>query len=477
MKMTKKILSVLLVLGTIVGGLAACDPAQGTENTTTTVAPEPTTTAPPHKETYTFQVLFPDETPAANVSLKLTQNGDACAEIKTDLLGNATCEIEPGFYRVEIVQDSIPSGYAFETSIRTSDTAYDYTLLLTQKCNHKYDNYVCKSCGKAQLYSAFNPEQMYIGETGTMHLDKKRKDDAEGVEEGSSEYYTCTRHDDSMFYFSVSPYLPEHVGHYKITVSGVPEGVTLFLGHFSSTAASVSPRADIKDEGNAPSIEFNMQEKYLQDSTGAWTYSNSWLFGVRVVGDADYPLDIRVTVTRERDLIAGQDYAITDRFTVEMEKDAKNAADVLGDVSGKTLIPIQIQYEEGDYPKAAEITPVLCSDGYYHIGDETGPILLVDLCNGNPILGGDASFITVNAASGTENLALSYQIEPMHNEIYYYSSMLKEYGALCNEDGVYPINEQLYHFLTEWTKQRGNKYIIGELDDEHGFLIACSYYL
>lgn len=476
MKKIRKIAALLLACLLTLSVLAACTPQDGTSDPDTSSTDD--TNTPPEKVNYTFQVLYPNESPAQNVTLRLTQGGTQVAQVTTDFMGQASCELNADFYFVELDADSIPSGYTYEgANIRTSDETLEYTISLQKECSHRYSNYQCTKCGRYQPYSVFNPKQIYIDATTTVTLDQARKDD----KETSDDTYSCTPNDDSMFYFAVTPYKPEHVGHYKLTVTGAPEGVTLMLGHYSSSSAYVSFTPKASDTGNAPTLEFNMEKQYMLDSAGVWTYMNSWLFGVRVEGDTDaYPIELQVTLEWERELVAGQDYAITDRYTVKMEDGVKNAADVLGDVSGKTLVSIVSEYgvkDEGygKYPVAAEIDVVLGDDGYYHIGSKDGAILTVDLNNPNRIFGGEQSFLTVNEDSGVENLLISKVLAPLHYEVYYYASMLAEYAEICNDDGVYPVNEQLYNFLKEWTEQR-QKGNTGDLDVDHAFLLACSYY-
>lgn len=476
MKKIRKFCALLSVCLLTLSLLAACTPQEETTTAPSTGNDEPTA---PEKVTYTIQVLYPDETPAANVTLRMTQGGVQVAEATTDFMGQVKCELEADFYTIKLVADTIPSGYVYELSdIRTDNETLEYTVVLQKSCNHKYVNYLCTKCGRYQPYTVFNPEQIYIGATTTITLDKKRVDDAENADDP----YSCTSQDDSMFYFAVTPFKPEHVGHYKLTVTGAPEGVTLFLGHYTSSASYTSFTPKKSDTGNAPSLEFNMERRYMIDSEGNWVYRNNWLFGVRVEGETDaYPIELHVTLEWERDLVAGQDYEITDRYTVKMEDGAKNAQDVLGDVSGKKLVTIVSEYsvkdeDYGKYPVAKDIDVVLGEDGYYHIGAKDGAILTVDLKNPNAIFNGDESFISVNAASGVENLIVSKVIGSMHYEVYYYESMLVEYAALCNDDGVYPVNEQLYNFLKEWVNQRVGSGITGSLDEDHAFLLACSFY-
>ncbi len=427
------------------------------------------------KKTYTFTVVtkYPDvienvdgkeqvvEAGAAipGVSLLITDGTKMVAQGTTNDKGEFSFEA-PKFVSsdeltgyVVVVLDGIPAGHY---------TPDDNSFVI--------NSYICTVEFYEEViegdYTAFNPRPVKIGETVNFTLAQKRVDDAD---DPNADPWFITSHDDSFYYFSVTPSKPGDVGHYKITITGVPEGVTIYLGHFPSTHAMVAPAADVYDVSNTPVLEFNMEERYLKDSTGAWTYNNSWIFGVRVEGETDYPVSFEVKVERERDIIEGVDVVQTKRETVAIVENAKKAADVIGDVSGKKLTTI-------NFSAASKMDIVLGADGYYHVGSADGAILMVNITKNNPLLGGEVSFINVNATSGTENLLVSVIVDEKHHEVYYYADMLKAYGELCNADGVYPVNEQLYNFLKSWTSQRASGQITNGLDEDHAFLLGCAYY-
>lgn len=354
-----------------------------------------------------------------------------------------------------VIMDGVPDGYyVFEDDLlfmkgETEVLVECYTLIVTEE------------------YTALYPLKIAIGSTVQLKMDKQRFDDGDEM--------FATTYDDSLYYFSVTPSKPSDVGHYKVTISNVPEGVTIYLGHYPSSIASVSfqPSASVTGEaGQTVVLEFNMEERYMKDSTGAWTYSNNKLFGIRVEGEASYPVEISITVERERDLIPGQDYTVTERETVEIVEGAQNMSEIIGDVSDKTLTIF-------DSENAADVTLVLGDDGFYRIGSADGAILLVNLKNSNAFFDGGedsgVSFVNVNAVSGTENLLVSYWVED-HYEIKLYANMLQAYGELCGADGYYAVNEQLYTFLKDWTNQRVGDLFKGGLDEDHAFLLVCGYY-
>lgn len=346
--------------------------------------------------------------------------------------------------------------------------------------------------------TAFNQKKITIGKTTQITLSEARVDSE------------STSYDGSLYYVSVKPSKQTDVGYYSLTISNLPEGVTVYVGQYPSTTTFVSGVASISASGQGTvTLNFNMEEKYMKDSEGNWTYPNSYTFGIRVEGDATYPVSLDVTVTRERDLIAGVDYAITERTYVQIEENPPAASAVLGDVTGKTLYAITLtavrddsgvtaayqitagdqvlatiaRGEDGKFDVASAL--VQDADGYYHIGSAEGPLLLLNVTKGNPLLDSDAemSFLTVNSESGTQNLLYSWTVKEeidgliyTTNYVNYYSTMLESYGALCGTDGAYPVNDQLLDFLVKWTDQRANTMITGGYGD-CAFLLGCVAYI
>lgn len=188
-----------------------------------------------------------------------------------------------------------------------------------------------------------------------------------------------------------------------------------------------------------------------------------------VEGDATYPVEYDLTVERVRDLIPGKDYEITERTREQMMEGAPRADEIIGEVTG------ELTYVD------TAATLVKDDAGYYHVGSADGPLVVLNLKNPNRIFGGggDASFLNINSVSGIENLLVSRQGEKdglRYVWVSYYYDMIAQYAEQCNEDGVYPLNEQLHDFLRAWVNQRVSSLVKGDLDEDHAYLLACSYY-
>lgn len=423
----------------------------------------------PHVVEVLYDSYVQDETMQgkgiAGLSLLITSETQMIASGVTDENGKFTFEAAKysapdgiSGYQV-IVQGGVPEGYVIYIEPSFLANA------LTCKIEY-YDEKVIEA------NTAFNPGAVTAGQPFHLVMNEKREDDCfEG--ETSIDHMFHTSEDESLYYVSFHPTRVEDVGHYKLTVSGAPEGVRVYVGHYPSSTTYIAATADISAVGENPTLEFNVDAQYLQDSTGAWSFSNSWLFGIRVEGEAAYPMELDITVTWERELIEGQDYDKVDRVVEQIPEGTKSASEILGDITGKTLTVITKK-------EAEAMVLVLGEDGCYHVGSADGPVLLVNLCKANPLFGDEneetVTFINVNAVSGTETLKVSYEVGERHYKVHYYADMLKAYGALCGEDGYYPVNAQLYTFLHDWTAQNVGEMFKEELDDDHAFLICCGYY-
>lgn len=409
----------------------------------------------------------------AGMSLMISDGSQIVAQGTTDENGDFSFEAKKYVAENEITSykiytsSGIPTGYTINES-EPSFVANKYSTTI----------YVVDEVVK-DPYTAFNPKKVNIGSTVHFNLTEQRFDDA-SLEDADP--WSCTSYDDSLYYFSVKPKKKTDVGYYRITISGAPEGVEIFVGHYANSGSYVVGTPKASATGENPTLEFMMEEKYMKDSTGEWSYSNTWLFGLRVESEVEYPIEFDVTVEKVRDLIPGKDYVIKETIKPEVDPGAVKTEDV----SGKKLYEISLVRDADGVlhvgnVNGPEAKAVLGSDGYYHLGTEDGPVLMLNLQNYNPIFGdGDSevTFLTVNSLSGTENL-LTSESKVVDGLSYtyttYYSNMIKGYGELCNSDGVCKLNEQLYDFLTLWVKQRiSGQHVEGY--DDLAYMIALSYY-
>ncbi len=405
--------------------------------------------------------------PIAGIELQITTANSIIATGTTDEKGDFkfvapryTADDGYSGYNIAIVSGT-PKGYYF----------FDDLLFMASETKVSIECYTKSNNG---LYTAFSPLDMILDATtakaeGTISMTELWEDDDTTVQ------------DDSRYFFAVTPCDPSHVGHYKITVTGIPEGVTVTLGHYASSAAAVNhdPQKSVTVTGGELVLEFIMEERYMRESSegNPWVYNNSWLFGIYVDGEENYPLDLAVSVERDRDLIPGEDYTVTNKTDMTVPEDAKNMSEIVGDVTDKTLVVFTGK-------NAADVTLVLGADGYYHIGSEDGAILLVNISNKNSFFNNELSLANVNSSSGAQNLLYSYwdeenncqQVEYFHKLFFSYDEEAVTYTKLCDANGYYAVNEQLFYFLRNWTEQRVDDTLKEGLDAEHAFLLLCGYY-
>ena len=177
---------------------------------------------------------------------------------------------------------------------------------------------------------------------------------------------------------------------------------------------------------------------------------------------------VRVTVAREI-IVEEEDIAI---------------ANFAPDLTGET--------PEGEWtlaPVDGSFKAVLGIDGYYHLGSEAGPMLYATINKPNDRVA-NVSFSEIpngdgtGSAPGTTAFSYSEYKDEVNGTYYtkkiysYYKAIMgdgvnKGYAELCNNDGTYPINEQLYtilnKFCLDFTGYMGAA-------TNYEWLLACGYY-
>lgn len=125
-----------------------------------------------------------------------------------------------------------------------------------------------------------------------------------------------------------------------------------------------------------------------------------------------------------------------------------------------------------DAPLDGSLTVVLGADGFYHVGEETGPYLCVTI--NRTVRGYDVSFqgMYESGQSFTDTDGKTYSKD--------YYPLLSAYLEKANKDGVYALNEELKEFLNVFLKNGTAKSWLeeqlGELPAGEEWLFACGYY-
>ena len=125
---------------------------------------------------------------------------------------------------------------------------------------------------------------------------------------------------------------------------------------------------------------------------------------------------------------------------------------------------------------------VLGSDGYYHVGSKTGPVLLLQLNNALPRVS-TAAISKLPEQKPTENdkplgdAALTFSIyeDEKLTGIFNYANVIAAYSAKANADGVYGVDETLYNFLQHYATQ--GQMTESQSAGEYAWLLPCQFYL
>ncbi len=185
------------------------------------------------------------------------------------------------------------------------------------------------------------------------------------------------------------------------------------------------------------------------------------------------------TVTRTGDIIKTPEELAT-WITVEADKAALDAlatfkepaeGDKWATLTAGTLTNLDL--------KSADLTVVLASDGYYHLGTADGPMVFVRLTSDSPYV---EDFVKM---CETDHLrCYFYDDNGTFLRKEGYNSLFEAYGEVANADGVVPLNEQLAYTIQNvgrhmgWWNYEQNSDIFGDevFPESIAWLFACAVY-
>ena len=111
-------------------------------------------------------------------------------------------------------------------------------------------------------------------------------------------------------------------------------------------------------------------------------------------------------------------------------------------------------------------------DGYYHVGSENGPLLLVNLTKKLPRVGESSiAQLPINSETGENTFVKPVSENGNIVKRVKYNELVGAYADKVNRDGVYPVNDDLYTFLHEFDSLWFSSTI-----SEYDWLIPCQYY-
>ncbi|MDE6000839.1 MAG: hypothetical protein K2G96_00735, partial [Clostridia bacterium] len=336
------------------------------------------------------------------------------------------------------VETNVPAGYKLDlgTIYGMAKTSVEFDANRQATMTFKYAPNDFLSAKKTEI----NYKRVYNSFTGR----------AEETNEATEKILQANRYS----YFVFAPYtadsqnenraLSAATGKYRISVSTDPSAnVVMYsyagtVSYMSCDSETGIPTAITAVTGNAP-----------QDAEDASVYT----------GTNYIDLNLYSAVVRGGNVFGVTvDKTCTVTITVERIGDAAEPPVAETETVKVTGSPIKCAEQSGTLTEVAtdgSVNVVLGNDGYYHIGSKTGPILYVNL---NKALRRVAEVAikdlpTQKLDSGEvigERVFIftaEYDENGFATLIKDYNNVIKTYSALCNSDGVYGVNQDLYDFL------------------------------
>ena len=394
----------------------------------TTKAPETTakpsgteTSAPATPVAYTVTVVDANGDPVKNIIVTILGKDKV-----TDKNGVATYQLEPG-------------DYTFTLKAISSDKEYTYD---TAKCVFTASSRSVTVVFAEKLDQTLNTETIFAG-------DKEYQ--AAIVGEGSVQV-NLTMND--MTYFLFSP-----------TRSGI----------FRFSATSSKGKVDIGYYGGVHFVQSNNVADMVGDYFEVSVRTSS--IGVTLVIGLKMPNGSAAQATLKIERVGNVPLDASDAPWIAIEADAKYLKKYNGDVTGKTLKDVNITDKN---------TKIVYNekDGYYHFGDENGPVVMIRISTESPYI---ASFVDICSTSA---LGVYYYTDGKFDRKEQYNDMIAAYAEVTDGQGVVPLNDQLIDMVQKvgaykgWWDETSAQYIfntdaagkpIREVESI-AWMFACCYY-
>ena len=201
---------------------------------------------------------------------------------------------------------------------------------------------------------------------------------------------------------------------------------------------------------------------YEKDANGNYIPGGSYKLGINNkdnLGDIKFPITVKwVEEYVEEKVIAEKVYA-EETLTKYPNNENKELIYKEAELNGT----LNVVYNE--------------EDKFYHVDSKDGYVLLAKISEPCPYL--DRPFSKVNPQTGENEGILSVTGIVVDNGKKDYAEFVKEYEKYCNEDGVYPVTQEMKTFLElyflkiqDWVISTSETVV----DEESGWLFACGYY-
>lgn len=356
-----------------------------------------------------------------NVIVRFLQNGNQVAMQTLDDKGTATKELERGEYTVELKFTDGGAYYYDQSSAKLSKDKTSLEIVLSN-----------------------------LPESSDTVLSVGGEDYSTSIVNTGCTYVELTAGKRSYFLFT-----PTVAGLYSI--SAVGEGLS--VGYYGNPFYVQS--ANIGTQKNGVTT-VSVKESMIGDGSSGTM--------VMVIGvDSQTASGGVLSIVRTGDPILG----VEDMPWTEYKTTAVLSPYTLP--AGKTLTFVDIK-------GSADACEFVYSeaDGYYHLGTETGPVILVCLGPDSPnvslqkVIQGDGSFggAPIRRYFYDENNNFVKKEDYTDILIQYFSNMDKDYG-------VYPLTSDLIYIIQngccEWWDASSNSYILEGCNPEIGWKFACCY--
>ena len=386
---------------------------------------------------YKVNVLLPDGTVAKNIEVE-AYDGTSVTKVKTNNEGIASFNLSKKDYSVYIYDQ----GYALKAGTIINDSNNDVTVTLSKLSTI--------NVGEGDMY---NP---YI------------------INEG---VYEATTNGNEITYYGFRPTKP---GKYIIESWANPT-IDAEAGFYGNNDQYVSETPIIQDSNSGAEFNFSFELNisieefintgtfdsngnliYEKDSNGNYIPGGSYKIGISnkvLSSTVKFPISIKWVDNYERPKVEAQIINVEEKLTQFEDNTSSDLIYLDAKLNGLT----NVFYNE--------------NDGFYHVDNENGYVLVAKISEPCPYL--DKAFSKVNENSGENEGILATTSIIVDNGTKDYSNFVREYEKYCNNDGVYPVTNELKTFL-EYYYLNIKDWIISQsldvVDDEYGWLFACGYY-
>ena len=462
--------------------------------------------------TYTVIVENEEHTPLKGVMLYFQKGKTSYDEITTGEDGKATMELPANTYDVKFVAATIPDGYKVPENVQVTKTETTKTVTLekifrftaklvnedgTPFYHERVMLAICPVGGEGCLTGS------YLGTDGTWTYDDadpgeyrlqiQLPDEIEGLYafagSETGHYYaggnfSAENTEMTITMKAVSSQLNVSTAStYQVTVLSARQAdpdnnveADFATIRFIPTGTNATGKYEIYSEGNYDTrVEYSTSTQAFykadeeDDDSGEGTNfklgglqiqqeGNGLQFRIFVKPGAQFPATFNVTIRRT----GNADTKAENTYT-------KVEAEHLG--TTKFEATAGTTYKSIDATKEQNI--VLGADNFFHIGSETGPVLVAKL-----------SGFSDGSEEGTGIPAKFLDMDDAtHTHYWDYVEFWEAYNKLTNDDGVYPVNEEIRTMLERYAAQYITQYkntIPGNPDanipDGNEWLKICGYY-